>query len=432
MRSGARLQAAIEVLTEIMERHRPAGAALQDWGRSHRFAGSGDRSAIGNLVYDALRRRASIAWGLGDETPRTLALGAARFGWDISMDELLSWLKDDKFAPAALEPSEIECLGRTSFDDAPAWVQADVPEWIYPAFEDSFEDQAIVEGQGLAKRPPLDIRVNRLKGKREKLLVALKRHHPVATELSHDGIRINPSVGAGRHPNVQNEAGYQRGHFEVQDEGSQIVSQLVFAQPGEQVLDYCAGAGGKSLALAMIMQNKGQIHSYDADRGRLAPIYERLKRAGAHNVQVHAPDEGALDSLTGLMDRVVIDAPCTGSGVWRRRPDAKWRLSEDALEQRTTEQAEILKAASAYVKPGGFLCYITCSVLAPENEGQIAGFLDQKPGFELISAGEVWEDLYGASPLKPWSADGCTVTLTPASTATDGFFFAVLQKTSSG
>jgi len=432
VRAGARLQGAIEVLTEIMDRHRPAGGALQDWGRGHRFAGSGDRAAIGNLVYDALRKRASISYVLGEETPRTLALGAARFGWEISTEELAGWFVDDKFAPPPLTDAESAALDAADLTNAPHWVQADIPEWIFPAIEDNFEDQAVGEGRALAMRPPLDIRVNRLKSTREKVLAALKRHEPIETELSPDGIRLSPSVAAGRTPNVQIEAGYQRGHFEVQDEGSQIVSQLVSAKPGEQILDYCAGAGGKTLALAGMMEKKGQIYSYDADRGRLAPIYDRLKRAGAHNVQVRAPDEGALDNLKGNMDRVVVDAPCTGSGVWRRRPDAKWRLSEEALMTRMDEQAAILKDASQYVRPGGYLCYVTCSILPQENEGQIASFLDEATDFQLISAGEVWEELYGTSDLKPWSADGCSITLTPASTGTDGFYFAVLEKKSTG
>lgn len=416
------------MLEEILNRHRPAAAALQDWGRSHRFAGSGDRAAIGNIVYDGLRRRASISWALGEETPRALTLGAVRFGWDISLDELTGWFEGDKFAPPPLTDSERKALGKPDFSSAPLWVQADIPEWIFPAIEDNFDDQAVAEGQALRNRPPTDLRVNRLKAKRDKVLGTLKRHHAVAMSLSGDGIRIGASSGAGRSPNVQVEAGFQRGHFEVQDEGSQIVSQLVYGQPGEQILDYCAGAGGKTLALAAEMENKGQIYAHDADRIRLAPIFARLKRAGARNVQVRPPDDGALGDLLGQMDRVVIDAPCTGSGVWRRRPDAKWRLTEGALQDRVADQAAILRDASAFVKPGGYLCYITCSVLAEENEGQIADFLDCADEFQLISAGEVWEDLFGECDLKPWSADGCSVTLTPASTETDGFYFAVLEK----
>ncbi len=432
MRPGGRLQGAIEVLNEILDRHRPAGAALQDWGRAHRFAGSGDRSAIGNLVYDALRQRALIAWAMDGDSARNLALGAVRFGWGETVDGLGAWFVDDKFAPPPLTDDEIRGLNNSDFTKAPAWVQADVPEWLFPAFEDNFDDQAIAEGRGLSRRPALDLRVNGLKSQRDKVLKALKRFDARACALAPTGVRIGPTKGAQRSPNVQAEAGFQRGHFEVQDEGSQVVSLLIDAKPGEQVLDYCAGAGGKTLALSSMMENKGQIHAYDADQNRLAPIYQRLKRAGARNVQVHAPGTGKgaaqLDDLMGRMDRVVIDAPCTGSGVWRRRPDAKWRLTEAAMMARIAEQAEILNGASRFVRPGGYLCYITCSVLAQENEAQIANFLDASADFSLISVGEVWEEKFGASDLKPWSADGCSVTLTPASTDTDGFFLAILAR----
>ena len=397
-------------------------------GRAHRFAGSGDRSAIGNLVYDALRQRASIGWIMDGDTPRALALGAARFGWGEELDALASWFVDDKFAPEPLTENELKSLTDREMAAAPDWVQADVPEWLFPAFEDNFDDFAVAEGQGLAQRPPIDLRVNGLKSTRDKVLKSLRRFNPQASALAHKGIRINPTSGGGRSPNVQIEAGFQRGHFEVQDEGSQIVAALVNAKPGEQILDYCAGAGGKTLALADAMGNKGQIYAYDSDQNRLAPIYERLKRAGARNIQVRAPADAKLDDLKGQMDRVVIDAPCTGSGVWRRRPDAKWRLTEAALMARVQEQANILAVAQDYVKPGGYLCYITCSVLPMENESQIADFLDEAGDFSLISVGEVWEELFGSGDLKPWSADGCSVTLTPASTGTDGFFFAVVER----
>ena len=227
---------------------------------------------------------------------------------------------------------------------------------------------------------------------------------------------------------MQADGAFQKGFFEVQDEGSQIVADLVLARPGEQVLDFCAGAGGKTLALAASMENKGQIHAYDADRQRLKPIHERLKRAGVRNVQVHAPDAD-LSALVGKMDRVVVDAPCTGTGTWRRRPDTKWKLTKENLETRLTEQEEVLSQAAPFVRPGGFLIYITCSILPEENENQIAAFLDENAGFELLSAGEVWQDLFGFDKAQPWSADMKSITLTPASTGTDGFYFAVLGET---
>ncbi len=429
MKPAGRLQAAIEVLSEIAERHRPAAQALADWGRSHRFAGSGDRAAIGNLVYDALRHKASIAWRMGGDTPRNLALGVAVYLWGQSPQDLAQSFTDDRHAPAPLGDAEIARLENSDLAEAPGWVQAEIPEWLEDALAENFDEDFVAEGQALALRPPVDFRVNTLKADRDKVEKALKRYRLEPTPLATNGLRLAPSQGPSRVPNIQPEAPYQKGWIEVQDEGSQVCSALVFAQPGEQVLDYCAGAGGKTLALAAAMANKGQIFAYDSDRTRLAPIYDRLKRAGTRNVQVRAPDD-KLDDLEQKMDRVVVDAPCSGSGVWRRRPDAKWRLTPDALERRFAEQRHVLSAASRFVRPGGYLCYITCSVLAQENEAQVYAFLEESDGFELLSAGEVWEDLYAHSDLKPWSSDECTVTLTPASTGTDGFFFAVLGRAS--
>ena len=215
----------------------------------------------------------------------------------------------------------------------------------------------------------------------------------------------------------------------MQDEGSQIAALLVGAKEGEQILDYCAGAGGKTLAMAAAMENKGQIYAYDADINRLAPIHDRLVRAKIRNVQVRDPKPGVLDDLKGRMDRVVLDAPCTGSGVWRRHPDAKWRLTPDALARRQSEQVTVLSEAKDYVKKGGFLVYITCSVFPEENEDRIEDFLLSNGDFELVSVGEVWQDIFGFDKPKPWSADFNSVTLTPASTGTDGFFVAALQRT---
>lgn len=427
MRLGGRLQAAIDVLEDIDTHHRPASVALADWGRSHRFAGSGDRAAIGNLVYDALRKRASLAWQMGEETPRALVLGTVVFEWGETVSSLKHVFNDDKHAPSELTNGEENALEKSTLDDAPDWVQANIPEWLEGAFHDNFQDDYIAEGDALSQRPPTDLRVNTLKASVEKVEKALSRFPIERAPLTAHGLRLPASEKQGRSAHVLSDAAYQKGWFEVQDAGSQIAAALVFAQKGEQILDYCAGGGGKTLALSAVMQNTGQIYAYDANRERLAPIYERLKRAGARNVQVRAPGD-TLEALRDSMDRVIVDAPCTGSGVWRRRPDAKWRLTEQALISRQEEQEQILREASAFVKPGGYLCYITCSVLAQENEMQVYGFLEQHSDFELLSASEVWQELYDQASFKPWSSDGCSLTLTPAITQTDGFFFAVLGR----
>ncbi len=429
MRFGGRLQAAIEVIEDIEKNHRPVGLALADWGRSHRFAGSGDRAALGNIVYDTLRTRASTAWRTGDESARSLVMGTMVHEWGETADSINEKLVDDKHAPEALSGKDLKKLESKSLDDAPGWVQANIPEWLEGDFQENFDEEYITEGKALTKRPPTDLRVNTLKADREKVTKALSRFSPVDTPLAKSGLRLLPSEGMGRNANVLPETGYQKGWFEVQDAGSQIVSELVYPRPGEQILDYCAGAGGKTLAMAAQMGNKGQVHAYDIDRNRLAPIHDRLKRAGTRNVQVHSPGDD-LSSLKSKMDRVVVDAPCTGSGVWRRRPESKWKLTEEALDQRIEEQTQVLTEAADFVKPNGYLCYITCSILARENEDRIYNFLEQNSDFELLSVSEVWEELYGMDNLQPWSTDTYSITLTPATTQTDGFFFAVMARNS--
>ncbi|MEL7542593.1 MAG: RsmB/NOP family class I SAM-dependent RNA methyltransferase [Pseudomonadota bacterium] len=433
MRPGARIAAAIAVLEDIRAHHRPASIALADWGRKHRFAGSGDRAAIGTHVYDALRRRASAGWVMGDDTPRALMLGTLALADDASEDAIAALFDGSEHAPAALADAERARLAMASqLADAPPHVQADVPEWLWPAFEDAFEDEAVAEGQALAMRAPTDLRVNALKADTPRVIKSLGKVKMVPASIARLGLRLPAPAGSGRTPNVQNEAAFQKGWFEVQDAGSQIVADLVFAKPGEQILDFCAGGGGKTLALAAAMDNRGQIHAYDSDKSRLAPIHQRLKRAGVRNAQVHTPtSEGPLSDLAGLvgrMDRVVIDAPCTGTGVWRRRPDAKWRVSPEALETRLAQQRAILDDARNFVRPGGYLCYITCSVLPAENEQQVHAFVNENPDFELVSAEEAWRELFGMNAPSPWSDDLVSLRLTPAATQTDGFYFAVTER----
>ena len=427
MRLGGRAQAAIEILGEIEKRKRPASESLKDWGNAHRFAGSGDRAAIGNLVYDALRNKAANCWLIDSAKPRALVMSTLVHTWKMSVQSLSEAFKDDRFAPEMLSEAEAMGMEHRDLNQAPEPVRGNVPEWCVPSLQSNFDDAWIGEAQCLCERPPLDMRVNTLKASREKVKKQLRRWPVEDTDIAITGLRIAPGTRGDRLPNVQSEAAFQKGWFEIQDHGSQIVSDLVFARPGENVLDFCAGAGGKTLALAAAMENKGQIHAYDADKSRLAPIYERVKRAGLRNAQIHAPDAD-LGGLVGKMDRVVVDAPCTGSGTWRRRPDAKWKLSPDNLEERLGEQEEVLSQAAPFVRPGGYLAYITCSIFPEENENQIYAFIEDNPQFELLSVGEVWQELYGFDKRQPWSADMKTITLTPASTGTDGFFFAVLER----
>jgi 16S rRNA (cytosine967-C5)-methyltransferase len=429
MRLGGRLEGAISVLADIDARRRPVADALKDWGLAHRFAGSGDRAAIGNIVYDALRMRLSHAWLMDDDSASAVAYAVMFRQWGFTPEALASELADDKFAPEPLSATALSAFQSRDLADAPAHIQGDIPEWAQPSFERAFGDTWLAEAQALAGRPTLDLRANILKATREKAVKALERAGAQEARIARYGIRIPAGEGASRLPNVTAELSFQKGWFEVQDEGSQIVADLVLPGEGDQVLDYCAGGGGKTLAMSAAMHNKGQVHAYDADRKRLAPIIERLKRAGTRNVQVH-DDAKALKSLSARCDKVLVDAPCTGTGTWRRRPDTKWRLTEKNLDERTAQQQDALAQASVYVRPGGELIYVTCSVLPQENEEQVRRFTAEHRDFEIASALPSWGSLFGKDSTRPRSSDGKTITLTPASTDTDGFFFCRMLRTS--
>ena len=429
MTPGARVAAAVEVLADIETRHRPTADALKDWGTSHRFAGSGDRAAIGNIVYDALRRRRSIAWAMASDSPRALALGAVAFSWGEKPDAIAEMLTAPH-APEPLTRDEAARLAAADLDRAPDAVRADVPDWLTPSLARGLGDYWVAEMQALAARPALDIRVNRLKSDRAKVMRALSKEAVAETPFSPDGLRVPPTTRDGRHPALQAEPAFGKGWFEVQDEGSQIAALSVGARPGEQVLDLCAGGGGKTLALAAAMDNKGQVHATDSDRHRLAPIFERLRRAGTRNVQVHPA--GAEVPFDGKMDRVLVDAPCSGSGAWRRHPDAKWRLTEASLDRRCDEQRALLRQAAGFVRPGGLLVYVTCSLLPEENEDQVTAFVEENPDFALLPSADIVAgaglDEVAAAVLVAAAASPCGLLLTPRRTGTDGFFVAAVRR----
>ena len=426
---AARVAAAIEILADVEARRRPAADALKDWGLARRFAGSGDRAAIATLVYDALRRKASSAWMMGEATPRAEILGALKQLRGLGEDEIAALFTGEGHAPAPLSEAERERLRAGDLADAPAYIRGDYPEWLAPAFAESFGDSALEEGRALASRAPVDLRVNALKTDRDRALAALAHLGAVATSLSPVGLRI-PVRADGRGPALSAEPTYVKGLVEVQDEGSQLAALLSGAEPGMQALDLCAGAGGKTLALAGMMSNQGQIYATDTDGRRLAPIFDRLARSGARNVQVRAP-RGAQDRLSdleGRCDLVIIDAPCSGSGAWRRSPDAKWRMRPGALEQRIKDQAETLETATRFVKPGGRIVYITCSLLKAENEDRVAAFLESRPDYLPLEAAH-WARICRLEALAAHASRlGSGIRLSPLRTATDGFYVAALTR----
>ena len=237
-------------------------------------------------------------------------------------------------------------------------------------------------------------------------------------------------AGQGRGPALAAETAYVKGLVEPQDEASQLAALLCAAAPGEQALDLCAGGGGKALALAAQMHNRGQLYAYDSDGRRLMPIHERLERAGARNIQVRAPrgQTDVLADLEGRCDLVMIDAPCTGTGAWRRHPDAKWRRAPGALELRQKEQGALLEQAVRFMKPGGRIAYVTCSLLREENEAQVAAFLSAHPDFAAQSAAEMAEKAGLPDLARFASPHGPGMRLSPATSGTDGFYVALLQR----
>jgi len=428
---AARISGAIEVLADIEIKRRPANDALKEWGQMHRFAGSGDRAAIAGLVYDALRRRASAGYVMGEQTPRAVMLGMLRLERELGVDAIAALFSGARFAPEPLSDGERDRLSAASLQNAPPHVAGDYPDWLDASFATIFGEARADELSALAARAPLDLRVNLLKADRDRASAELGEYNPEHTSWSPVGLRIHVAPEA-KSPAIQSDPAFIKGHVEIQDEGSQLAALLSGAQPGEQVVDLCAGAGGKTLALAAMMENSGQIYATDTDKRRLAPIHARLERAGVRNVQVRTPRGAAetLDDLFGKIDLVLIDAPCTGTGSWRRNPDAKWRLRPGALEIRRRDQVAALDRAVPLLKPDGRIAYVTCSVLDEENGAQIRDFLARHPDFAVEKPEQVAAALGERSYLflKAALVSETGILMTPRRTGTDGFFVSVLRR----
>src|SRR4051812_7104123 len=431
MTPAARVAAAIEIFENIGVQRRPAADALKDWGLAHRFAGSGDRAAIAGLVYDALRRKASAAYLMDADEPRAILLGMLRLERNLDPAAIALLADGGRFAPSPLTEKERARLDIADLGGAPPWVVGDYPEWLDAHLLRVFGEERAAEGAALASRAPLDLRVNTLKAERDQVVAALADLDPTPARWSPYGLRITLAADA-KSPAIHAEPAFIKGEIEIQDEGSQLAPLLAGAKPGEQVLDLCAGAGGKTLALAAAMDNKGQLYATDDDKRRLAPIHDRLARSGARNVQVHTPKSVGteIDDLQGRMDLVLIDAPCTGTGSWRRNPDAKWRMRPGALEQRGKDQAAILDRAASLAKVGGRIAYVTCSVLVEENGDQVRNFLTRHPEFAVVPPAEV----AGALGERAFLFRRAVLTtdegllMTPRRTDTDGFFVAHLVR----
>jgi len=412
---GARIAAAIEIVEEIEQGLRPADDVVRQWGRSHRFAGSKDRRAISSQVYAVLRRRGFYADAVGDQ-PRALVIADLVLGEGKAPQEVAALFSGEGHAPTPLNDDEHGLVRTLTGAEQPGLPAYDVPAFLLPQLEQAFGSDLDTALAALDRPASLDLRVNTLKTSREDAAAALAAVGIDTEPTPHapTGLRVS-----GNHM-IAGTIAFKEGLVEPMDEGSQLAAALVDAKPGMQVIDLCAGGGGKTLALAAAMQNKGQIYATDTDARRLGNLGPRMKRADARNIQpMKWPQDSNFGELTGKCDRVLIDVPCSGTGAWRRHPEQKWRVTAEEIEQLTKTQDALLRAAAKLVRTGGQLVYVTCSVLPSENEDRIHVFLAANPDFKPVFL-----------PDDPAPATDTGLRLAPHSHGTDGFFVCRLERIS--
>lgn len=439
MTPGARLQAAIELLDAAADGTVPVDTVVDAYFKKRRYAGGGDRRAVQARVYDTLRRRARLDWWIARDgggvkpTPRTQVISDLVLTDKMPLETIEATFSGERYNPKILSDAERELIRRLAGqslnrDDMPEWVRLEYPEWLHPRLKALWGDNLAWEMTGLNQPAPLDLRANTLKGPWETAhdMLAAEGIDAQATPLSPWGLRV---VGTAR---IGGTKAFRDGFIEVQDEGSQIVALMTDARPGMTVVDFCAGAGGKTLALAAAMAEggrvKGRLTACDVSAARVARMGPRLKRAGANAVRQIVLDSESdkwVAKNEGWADRVLVDAPCSGTGTWRRDPLARWRLSEADLAQHRERQGRILAAAARLVKPGGRLIYATCSVLAEENEDQILAFTEANKNFRTLSVERLWQETVGGPP----PPEGGALRLSPATSGTDGFYIAVMART---
>lgn len=426
MTPAGRTAAAIELLREIAAGNAPADTTISEYFRRRRYAGSGDRRAVRALVYDVLRDLGRLKWRLveagGDRNdPRgwLIAHIAARPPADLP-----AYFGGGEFGPAPLSDNEwalADRLGTLGAAAPPRWAQLNCPEWLLERFDLAFGGACDAEVAALNRPAPVDLRVNLLRTTRAAAQAALaaEGHALAPTPLSPAGLRAESWLP------LANTGAYRDGLVEVQDEGSQMLAFAVAARPGERVADLCAGAGGKTLALAAMMENRGEIVAADISSARLQRMGPRLRRAGVTIAQPAPGDAAALAEALNPFDRVLIDAPCSGTGAWRRHPEVRWRLTPARLAEDIALQARLLRDGARLVRPGGRLIYATCSMLPEENEAQADAFLADHAVFRRVPA----RDYLSAEQLAVAGLDGDgDLRLTPARNGTDGVYAAVFEK----
>lgn len=429
MTPSARIAAVIEIYDTILSVAKPSDQVLQTYFRSRKFIGSKDRKYIAEMLYQLLRHYARLNWW-AEELDVTndgrgcvllwLSLGEGKDG-----DEIEELFSGEGYGAAILRESEVKLLdelAQQTIDtrDMPEAVRAECPDWAFASLKENFSDDFNDEMFAMQFEASLDLRVNTLRATRDKVLERLLDDHMdvAKTPYAPNGLRVSGRPAFSMHPL------YQQGHIEVQDEGSQILAMLCGVKPGEWVVDFCAGAGGKTMALAAEMQNKGRIWACDTETTRLENARKRLRRADIHCVEtkvLNNENDEWVKKHQGKADCVLIDAPCSGVGTWRRNPFARWQNLGPSLEELVAVQERILRSAARLVKPGGRLIYATCSMLPEENALQVKKFMAANPEFKPAPLSRFWSQ----SQLE---LDASMLQLTPFQHRTDGFFAAVMVR----
>ncbi len=427
MTPSARIQAVIELLHETAATPRPADGIVSHYFRNRRYIGSKDRAAVAAQFYAIMRHQGRMQWWLNkakieNATARAITIAYLSTVEEKTLGEINTLFDGKKFAPKPLTEPERKLLeqmkGHTAeHPNMPDVVKVECPYWAADSLKKRFGKNFAKELRALLEPAPLDIRVNTLKTTREEMLAALQKLNieAEACKLSPWGIRIK-----GR-PSLNALPMLKEGLIEIQDEGSQLIALIADAKPGQRVVDFCAGAGGKTLAMAAQMNNKGRIVACDVLAGRLKRSGERFRRAGIHNVEIKplsTENDPWVKRHKTSFDRVLVDAPCSGTGAWRRNPDSRWRTLGPGMEKLLVLQNSILESAARLVKPKGILIYATCSLLPEENEAQVEKFLEAHKEFKLKDCGEFLGE----------SAKGPYLSLTPAQNETDGFFGALMER----
>ena len=412
----AQLDAIVHALAVVLPGNAPADRQLGQFFRDNKNLGSHDRALVADTVYAALRRRRYLEHVTPRASPREMALATIVKIQGVGLGQIESALRGD-------EKAWLTALKQESFDELPFEIRADLPDWVIERLRKQMNDEELLAlARGLQQPAPLDLRVNTMKAPREAVLERLAYDEIAAhpTRYSPIGVRLREKPALNRHPM------FLDGAVEVQDEGSQILGMLVEARRGEMVVDFCAGAGGKTLQMGAAMNSSGRLYAFDISDKRLANLAPRLKRSGLSNVfpqRISGENDPKVKRLRGKIDRVLVDAPCTGLGTLRRNPDLKSRQTVEGLGELNAKQRAILAGAAALVKPGGRLVYGTCSLLSEENEDIVKEFLAAHADFHIMPAVEALKRQGIAIP-----GMGEYLRLYPHVHDTDGFFAAVMER----